>query len=918
NMTTAEAAQKIVNAAGNSKKAYIYNIKDTSVTPNVEESVLLIPYLAEWQGGKEGKTLKFEYTTVVHDVKEGSKPQTLKNEAKLLWQYKYAPGPNPGKQVEFDGGVTKDTSTNYDMISKSADNYNEQTQIMTWTLQTKYYGKSVGKTTITDIIPNGQTLIEKDITYAYDNGAKGALTTDSTKEAYYTYNETSKTLVIYADPLKNNAQTIKISVPTKVEDSAILAAGNGVISNKTSITTKVEETEVKSSAEAKHLVTNTMIQKTVETGKEYKNNLMDKNPMYHKIGWEVTVNPNHVPITGAVITDTLPTAPDGTTVISNTPEISKIVKIDEDKTETTWDTGKWKEHFTLDEAKLGKFSLTAVDKATPDKATYKVYFTTTMTANWLKKNSTDKDSTSKILNKVALTGKVGETQISNATASAETPAKNTSLQKIGSVDTNGLIEWKVYINTGSTDMKEVSLVENFDNPETKPYLELVADAKKFTLSKATVDEKGELTVGGKIDGVDLTNKAILNFDQKTKNGTAVYDEDYGFTFKIPDSHANEPLVLTFYTFALQNIPANNTIKNNVSLEKDEDGTTTDQETTESGLDDAFNTDDYGKMSGIPCIEILKQSTNGKKAVKAPKQDPTLMLKGATFEMKSYKVSTDSPTYTSTYKKTKTTTTGETGTALFGNLRENYVYKITETQAPGGYDLVSTPYYFVVGATADVVKDSYTLTESDGKTTEVKKKDITWVSDAAGCKIMPLEVKDTPTANFEFTKVGNDGTALPSCTFTLTRDKGDWADRIEVPAIAKNTMTSTSGSDGKVNFTNLDPGTYTLAETAAPAEYFKTGTYTVTVSTTGDVNVVQKESGSMKLTGDGSESSPFKIQNTYANGTISIKKVDAELATLKLSGAVFELYDGLDQNCTGTAIQESTSGSDGVAIFKNIP
>ncbi|MEG2286163.1 MAG: SpaA isopeptide-forming pilin-related protein, partial [Eubacterium sp.] len=183
----------------------------------------------------------------------------------------------------------------------------------------------------------------------------------------------------------------------------------------------------------------------------------------------------------------------------------------------------------------------------------------------------------------------------------------------------------------------------------------------------------------------------------------------------------------------------------------------------------------------------------------------------------------------------------------------------------------------------------------------------------------LEVKDTPTANFEFTKVGNDGiTPLVNCTFTLTRDKGDWADKKEVPAIAKNTMTSTSGSDGKVNFTNLDPGTYTLAETAAPAEYFKTGTYTVTVSTTGGVNVVQKEIGSMKLTGNGNESSPFKIQNTYANGTISIKKVDAELTTLQLSGAVFELYDGLDQNCTGTAIQESTSGSDGVAIFKNIP
>lgn len=95
-----------------------------------------------------------------------------------------------------------------------------------------------------------------------------------------------------------------------------------------------------------------------------------------------------------------------------------------------------------------------------------------------------------------------------------------------------------------------------------------------------------------------------------------------------------------------------------------------------------------------------------------------------------------------------------------------------------------------------------------------------------------------TANFSFTKVSaEDQSTLAGAMFTLSSD-------------TLGTAIAYSGADGKVNFSNLAPGTYTLREPVQPSGFEPNSkTYTVVVTSTGDVLV------------DNASASTFSVPNT---------------------------------------------------------
>lgn len=138
-----------------------------------------------------------------------------------------------------------------------------------------------------------------------------------------------------------------------------------------------------------------------------------------------------------------------------------------------------------------------------------------------------------------------------------------------------------------------------------------------------------------------------------------------------------------------------------------------------------------------------------------------------------------------------------------------------------------------------------------------------------------------TADVDVTKESAEtGDVLPGATFELINSSGE------------DIGTETTGSNGIAQFTNVDPGTYTIKETVAPKGYtLNPSTTTITVGTTGQtVDAVVK---------DGEIDGKFTVTKEGTSG-------------VKLANCTFGVY----QN--GTLIEKITTNSDGVAQSTDLP
>ena len=161
----------------------------------------------------------------------------------------------------------------------------------------------------------------------------------------------------------------------------------------------------------------------------------------------------------------------------------------------------------------------------------------------------------------------------------------------------------------------------------------------------------------------------------------------------------------------------------------------------------------------------------------------------------------------------------------------------------------------------------------------------------------INEKYTP-GNFKITKLNeaNRNEKLPNATFALTDENG-------------RTIYRTSDANGKVNFTNIAPGKYTLKETRAPENFtLSNKEWQVTVFQDGNVRI--REAG---VTGSGDS-----VYGKDLNISVTNKPTGKEFEVYKkddkgqpLPGAKFKLTKQ-----DGTLVEEVESDSNGIVKFTN--
>lgn len=216
------------------------------------------------------------------------------------------------------------------------------------------------------------------------------------------------------------------------------------------------------------------------------------------------------------------------------------------------------------------------------------------------------------------------------------------------------------------------------------------------------------------------------------------------------------------------------------------------------------------------------------------------------------------------------------------------YAVKETKAPRGYKQDNLYHPFMIQADRAL-----------SGTPECQVIFIPIGEDGA----FALTNEKLPTTEFSIKKVEKDeegnltNAALPGAVFSLIpKDEDSLTPQ----------QTLTTGEDGKVTFTNIHPGEYTLTETQAPAGYEKAdpSVWTVTVTeendkwtVTGDANLTF-EIGNKNDGKDASGSTEYiaRVGNAHEKpktGSIAVKKelsgdvTDAEISTL-LNGIKFKV------------------------------
>ncbi|NYB76003.1 hypothetical protein HZF24_17795 [Sedimentibacter hydroxybenzoicus DSM 7310] len=272
--------------------------------------------------------------------------------------------------------------------------------------------------------------------------------------------------------------------------------------------------------------------------------------------------------------------------------------------------------------------------------------------------------------------------------------------------------------------------------------------------------------------------------------------------------------------------------------------------------------------------------------------PTYVLPGAEFSLKEKNENSFTPDGGSSVTEL-TATSDIDGKVKFENIPEGD-YVVEEASAPLGYtksDKVVNVNIVRNSAKLDETVVTYSSTDT-GTEQEIVNKSI----------------------NIEFTKEDSNGNPLEGAEFTLYEADGT--------TVFKGPVSS--NAEGRVVFTAIPAGTYTIKETKAPSGYRDfNGAIEVEVKvedegTVATVTFTEKDksdSGEVEIGEDGTlvvtnERRPSPPTPIPVYGKIVIKKTDEDKKVLP--GAEFTLYDE-----GGRVVERGVTGSDGTLSFEDL-
>ncbi|WP_133969285.1 MSCRAMM family protein [Eubacterium limosum] len=891
-LADAEMQNKLKNLT---KDGPVYYEKDN-------QYIMILPF-DNYQNGK----VEIKYTTELKEQSNNNNDMKLSNEVKLIWQ-RYTYGPGIGESdFDFNIDISKEVDSNYDIVQKSGD-FQENDGSMDWIFTINQYKKEATKVQIVDNLKDNNLSLKDTVNiennWSCVDKAGKTVTIHNGGSSYpnYKYDAQNQVVTFNFGDLKSD-DYYKLTLHTNAEKQmSVVDKGKTEITNSALVKNEGGPDTDGHKTNAKQTVDNTVVQKDVVT---------DYDQETYTAQWKITVNPNHLPITGGVLTDVLPAGSQMTSVdaVQKDNGDGNYQALDISGTEASQSGTKIVSWKNLNTATNPEFTF---DNQKDDRSSYQFTVTTILndetTRNQLLKTNDPAD----LINTAQLSGTVLETPIKQtnqtepyfAEDDAVTKANNIAIGKAGLFNKGDqTVEWTAVFNGGKTDMSGRAIVEDFSD---NPILELITndkDGKPITNPVQVYTGKWE---NGEIkEDKDITDTVSSGF-----NNTINYN---GFTFTVPsDANVkNKILVFKFKTYLTDSTTGAN-VRNTITLTKGSDGS---QEVTDSSGADGlqrFDIDDYASIANSPYIKIHKLSASQDK-----NGNNELVLSDAKFELTEYKESTENSDEwikASNYNKVRSTKAD--GSTCFVNLvPDTVLYKLEEKTAPTGYGVDNTDAskqtrYFifksgsVTGPVEEMKNVSVKETASDTAATVSAA-----VINKTFLKTFEFKYTNTPTGSLTFTKTNAGGTGIEDVGFTLVRDDKKVKDQ-----------TATSGNDGKVTFDKLDPGTYTLKETSAPAQYLLGSEHKVTVDENGTATIAAGEG----LTGDTTDG--YKISNQYVSGTIKINKVDSEKDTIKLRGAKFEIYsgvhsdkaelkkDGSDKNYIG----EATTDGNGTATFNNVP
>ncbi|WP_417088772.1 SpaA isopeptide-forming pilin-related protein [Eubacterium maltosivorans] len=893
-----------------SDKAYYYTY--TEQPSGTLRQVLLLPY-----DQFTNQKIKINYLTdlsipvgktedeYLDDLSQKTPAELgLGNVANLIWK-RVVYGEGVGyDDFNFDVNIEKNPTTTFDLVSKKAENYDPATQIMDWSFTTNRYSNvPITGLTITDTLsPDIMALNIGSLKYTKDGSEqKKEIPKDSADAdgVYYTYDSGTGQLVIYCKEIEEG-HYFTFDFSTKVVNPEVLSQqGQRTVENSAEIQATAGSTPVDKTISGEKSIDNTLVTKVTDGDYDYSN-------PEHLVNWKVEIDPNHLPIISGQLVDTLPlhtsfyklngiSYNEGEKqTVSDTDNTKKSVKIKgKDNQE---ETISWSATPRADKEISREVVTFTLPDSTQDNGKagnigkYTLYFSTQIDEDYLKSGENNNKGLT-FINDVELQGKVtdpsGIKQVDiKAESSANEEIQNKALQKNSELLNNGRLKWTVMINENQVDMGGMTLNEDLSKATPSDLMSVYGERDGFKLYAVTLDAQGN--VSNKTEIKDTDGSIWWNELDNTIN-------DQSFSLKIPGQYKKTTLMLEFETFILDNVEAGSTITNAVQLAPDSEGTDKDKIDASGDYDGGYNMDQYAKIRNVPFIQVLKTSKNGE----------DIKVEGASFTLTPYEINSSKDAYIK--GTSKTAKTGKTGYASFIPLKKDVVYKLEETIEASGYSKNTAEIkYFQFDNTGKVTAAEKILKESDADTTGTK---ITpQVIQYGKYTIIQSEKwKNTPTGKLSFTKTGAETstTGLQGVKFTLKRDDQKW-DNI-TDNIVNNVKTATSGTGGKVVFTELDPGEYTLEETEAPEEYKISNTaHKVVVNADGTVTM------------DGSDvNNDTKISNTYISGNIELTKKDAQTTAFGLESAIFALYRGnsTEQN---DKITETTSIESGKVTFSNVP